>query len=114
MATQEVCSTGGSVRLYQSGELVGEACWCMEVRIQRKCEAVGEVAQRRLYRRYVCLQEVCACIGECGYRRGVLLVTEDGCTCTKSVVRRYEIIQEVCSYTGSACLCRGCALVQDG
>lgn len=23
VATQEVCSTGGSVRLYQSGELVG-------------------------------------------------------------------------------------------
>lgn len=98
-----------------SGELVGEACRCTEVRIHRKCEAIGEGAQRRLYRRYACLQEVCACIG--GVRlqkrcaacyRGRVHVYK------KCVVRRCEIIQEVCSYTGGACLCRGCALVQDG
>lgn len=30
LATQEVCSTGGSVRLYKSGKRVGETCWCMD------------------------------------------------------------------------------------
>ena len=30
LATQEACSTGGGVRLYKSGEHVGEACWCMD------------------------------------------------------------------------------------
>lgn len=85
VATQEVCRTGGSVILYKSGELIGEACWCTEVRIQRRCEATGEVAQRRLYRRYVCLQEVCACIG------GVLL--EKRCVaCYRGWVHVYESV----------------------
>lgn len=61
----------------------------------------------------MCLQEVCACLGECGYRRGVLLVTEDGCTCTKSVwlggmrlYRKYAAIQEVHACAGGVRLYR--------
>lgn len=59
VATQEVGSNRGSVRLSKRRELAEEACCCAEVRgcregIRRRCEVREEV---------VVVQEVCGCVG---------------------------------------------------